>query len=387
MTTDNTNNNENNINEEVPDEVETFTCEWCTEDVTELSNESPDLCERCVDNYALTCEHPRCGDLIHYDDSFYINQTNERVCEDCYNRRYNSCYRHDTAFPNDDVCESCSDEGYDDDDDDYGDGNARIRSYSYKPSALFHDIVNGRVFQFHRDSGDQPVMGMELEMEFCGADGRRVVEILDDAFGQFAYFKHDGSLNDGVEMVTHPATLNYIRSLEWNRLREVTKLGVRSSNAPGATCGLHVHISKKYFEKRPTTFYRFLNMYYSFAEQWKAIANRDSHYGRFIPVEQAPMLQATRLMARHGAGEALYGERYVAVNLNNSQTAELRFFKGTLNPVSVVGTLESVHAVARFARASQFQVNPKALTWEKFREFTINEGYEAFNTLATKRGV
>jgi len=382
MTTDNT------INEEPIEEPPFCNCEWCdteiaTEDDVQYVNELQ-LCNDCHD-HAVPCGRRRCSTVVdtYSEGLYYIDQTNTSVCSDCADSYYTYCSTHDTYRNNGDHCSYCRE---DEEEYDY-DGGSGVHSYSYKPSPVFHDFMQQRKVLFNRDNGTNPMTGFELEMEYCNADSDDTVTTLTDIFGDFVYFKTDGSLNDGVEMVSHPASINFLRSLEWNRLSEVTRLGVRSSNAPGGTCGLHVHIGKAFFAGQETTFYRFLNMFYSFAEQWKIIGGRDSHYGRFLDPEDANMLHSVKAMRRNGHGSSLGGERYVAVNLQNRHTAELRFFKGTLNPATLMARIESVHAVARFAKDSRFKFNPKSLTWEAFREYTTNEGYEAFNALATKKGI
>ena len=61
------------------------------------------------------------------------------------------------------------------------------------------------------------------------------------------YCKHDGSLDDGFEIVTHPMSLEYhINEMPWCEvLGKAQQLGYRSHQAN--TCGLHVHVSRKAF--------------------------------------------------------------------------------------------------------------------------------------------
>ena len=58
------------------------------------------------------------------------------------------------------------------------------------------------------------------------------------------YCKHDGSLDDGFEIVSHPATLEYhTNTIPWKKiLDEALEMGYYSHNS--GTCGLHVHINR-----------------------------------------------------------------------------------------------------------------------------------------------
>ena len=64
---------------------------------------------------------------------------------------------------------------------------------------------------------------------------------------QNLYIKSDGSLDCGMELVTHPMTLQYhMEQMPWkNVLRKAVGLGYLSHRT--TTCGLHVHISRAAF--------------------------------------------------------------------------------------------------------------------------------------------
>ena len=57
-------------------------------------------------------------------------------------------------------------------------------------------------------------MGVELEIDGAGESTRNARELLEIANGRGLdrlYCKHDGSLEDGFELVTHPLTLGVSR--------------------------------------------------------------------------------------------------------------------------------------------------------------------------------
>jgi hypothetical protein len=223
-------------------------------------------------------------------------------------------------------------------------------------------------------------------MEAVGCELSSGATTAHNIFEQWCYLKHDGSLNNGFEMVSHPMSHEFIlEKFPWEKLRELSSMGMRSAQT--RTCGLHVHINRSFFSENPTTMYRFMSMFYRNAEQWKKIAGRsESTYANWSEYELSQMLRYTKSLKN--GGHSSNSDRYVALNLQNRNTIELRFFKGTLRPESFVGRLEAVHAVAQYANETRNRVSIKAShDWERFREWTIQNGFNHFNTYAESKGV
>ena len=71
----------------------------------------------------------------------------------------------------------------------------------------------------------------------------------------FLYFKHDGSLDEGCELVTHPMSPEYMMSDDGKKMwRDICEAalaeGMRSHDT--TTCGFHVHVSRDFFGKSGT---------------------------------------------------------------------------------------------------------------------------------------
>jgi hypothetical protein len=224
-------------------------------------------------------------------------------------------------------------------------------------------------------------------MEASECDLSEGAELAQEIYDKWCYLKHDGSLNDGFEMVSHPLSREFVTEhFPWQRLSELSALGMRSANT--RTCGLHVHINKDFFQKNPTTMYRFMSMFYRNAEQWKKIAGRsESSYASWSDYELERMLDYTKGMSV--GTHVRNNDRYVALNLQNRNTIELRFFKGTLRPQTFIARIEAAHAVAEYAYATRNAVSIKsAHDWDRFREWTIQQKtYTNFNTYAESKGV
>ena len=136
---------------------------------------------------------------------------------------------------------------------------------------------------------------MELEIDEAGEDSdnaRRLLAIANQGQPQL-YCKHDGSLNDGFELVTHPMSLSYHRTeMPWEALlREAVRMGYLSHQS--GTCGLHIHVSREAFGD-------------THAHQEAAIARMlyffEKHWEELLKFSRRTQRQLDRCAARRFAG-------------------------------------------------------------------------------------
>ena len=218
------------------------------------------LCEHCANEETVICS--RCGERVYRDDN--AGDENTPLCQPCYDRHYTSCERCGRILHVDDAY-------YEDDDEDYplcyechthARRNKMIEDYYYKPEPLF------------RGDGSR-YFGVELEIDGAGEDDSSAGQIMEIANGnglENLYCKHDGSLDDGFEMVTHPMTLEYhMKEMPWAKiLQEAIFLGYTSHQAN--TCGLHVHVNRNAFgeteEAQDAVIARIL---YFFEKNWEEL--------------------------------------------------------------------------------------------------------------------
>jgi DNA-directed RNA polymerase subunit RPC12/RpoP len=93
-----------------------------------------------------------------------------------------------------------------------------IHDYGYKPAPKFYGSANSNA----------PFMGVELEVDHgskCTDCARTLTKL--NKPDVLLYCKHDGSLDEGVEIVTHPMTLEYhMNEMKWkdiiSTLRDTT---------------------------------------------------------------------------------------------------------------------------------------------------------------------
>ena len=335
----------------------TFICEHCGESfpMSEVHYVGDaQICESCADEETVICSH--CGERVWRDDNAGDEDT--PLCQRCYDENYTTCSRCGAIIRNDDahyahedddepLCASC-----------YASRrcSSGIRDYYYKPEPIFH--------------GDAPrYMGVELEVDGAGEYGENAERILDigNADGELVYCKHDGSLNSGFEIVSHPCSLDYhLNVFPWpDILREAREMGYTSHQA--GTCGLHIHVSREAFGSN--------------AEEQDACIARvlyffEKHWGELLKFSRRTRRQLEQWANRYGLKEhpkeildnakaGNYRNRYTCVNLTNTDTVEFRMFRGTLKLNTFRATLQFVNRVCD-AALSLSDDEMKNLSWTNF---------------------
>lgn len=309
------------------------------------------LCSTCLDEETSLCDE--CGQRIWNDDN--EGSGDLILCSGCYENHYSNCSRCGGLIRNSRACY------FDDGDDPYCEScfnlldNRAIHEYNYKPELVFLG-TGPRYF------------GVELEIDEGGERERNAEKLLDIGNRNIEqiHCKHDGSLEDGVEVVTQPMSLDYhLNCMPWAEImQEAVKMGYRSHQA--GTCGLHVHVSREAFGD-------------SSESQDVAIARVlyfvEKHWNEMLKFSRRTQRQLDRWAARYGykdhPGEMMehvkkgYGNRYTCVNLTNETTIEFRIFRGTLKYNTLIATLQMVNRICDVAiYLSDNEL--KALSWSEF---------------------
>lgn len=312
------------------------TCSHCgcvLDDEEVLLFQEDVYCVDCLEELTVLCYH--CGKRIYRQD----NEGNADIplCGQCYSRYYVICDRCGTLLQEDDAY-------YESDDDDtpycyhcHRD-NETIHGYYYKPEPIFYG-TGPRYF------------GVELEVDGAGEDYRNARAVLEEANAceEYAYCKHDGSLDSGFEIVTHPMSLEYqCHHMPWSDVISALKgMGYTSHNA--GTCGLHCHVSRAAlgdtYEEQESTIARILYF-------------MEKHWEELVKFSRRTQKQLERWAARYGykdlpkeilkKAKGGYG-RYVCLNLTNDDTVEFRIFRGTLKKNTVLATLQLVDRICDVA--------------------------------------
>jgi hypothetical protein len=206
--------------------------------------------------------------------------------------------------------------------------------------------------KFHKLSNENenaPFFGIELEVERKNSNGLKHKYMAGLIDHEHWYFKTDGSLTDGFEIVTHPMTFNYIQQSTkefTNSLKLLVENGYNSYDAN--TCGMHIHISKNNF----TTWhlYRFLKFFVENKDFIVSISQRKMEKLKKWANIEDDSDSSLIYKAKKKDGNS---ERYVAINLKNSQTIEIRIFRGTLNINSFMKNIEFAHALFMYTKENK----------------------------------
>ncbi len=296
-----------------------YYCEECTDNIFMY-------CDECLEYHEIsllpTCDW--CGALICMRNTYHDEQDttlchscyeNSYCCDDCgeFVREENIIHAHSHTY-----CEYC-----------YTNGAHIIHSYSYKPSPIFFGRKSVKdLYALY--------LGVEWEVDY-GDDRNCFAESLSDI--SEVYCKFDGSLDEGVEVVTHPCTLDYhMEELPWKEIiTQAKEYNFRSHDT--VTCGLHVHLSRTGFgdnyDLQDKNIAKLVYLFEKFWGQIKKFSRRTEEnlsrwaqrYGLCVDVD-------TTYNNAKGSG------RRYAVNLCNSETVEIRVFRGTLNLETLMASLQ-----------------------------------------------
>ena len=301
-------------------------------DVINADGDTETWCYDCVSRNASRCEC--CGRWFLSHDFTTVHTDSddadctEEWCSDCVDEHATYCERCHTYHSDNCDCPNCADIG-------------RINGYSFKPSPQFKhmegEVVNSSTLYY----------GVEDETEGSGYEPERFARMLGETTEE-VYCKHDGSLNNGAEVVTHPCTLRYhLESDMWERVAEAGKMYNMKSHDT-TTCGLHVHISRKAFEGVEDYEEKLTLAYDRFRGYWKAISRRRDGVSRWSAFLSEKRGEKTNTKVSEVKMKKDRHDRYQAVNLCNSNTVEIRIFRGTLKVSTIKATLWLVDACNRF---------------------------------------
>lgn len=230
-----------------------------------------------------------------------------------------------------------------------------------------------------------PIIGMELEFELPTTE--KIEEKIWNRMTQIgdigAYLKTDSSIQNGLEIVTHPKSLK-----RWFEMRpQVEKLlddlradGYRSYQS--GRCGLHFHISLSSFFN-PLHAFRFLSFFMNNTTFCRKISGRNKtqydtycfgskrngdirrffvrHLDSYLPSARNSTFKKLKcrgslvqLYMDTGRSELNISEHHAAANLTKN-TVEIRIFRGTLNAEKIYSIMEFIESVRQFtAERSSF---------------------------------
>lgn len=327
------------------------------------------MCLSCFDEHTVACDD--CGTRVWQDEA--EGNDHRTLCYDCYSRYYTTCescgelIRNDEAYYEDDYpyCHSCYQKLED----------KAIKSYNYKPDPIF--FGSGNLF-----------MGVELEVDKGGECDDSAQVLLDSAnlHGERIYCKHDGSISDGFEIVSHPMTLEYhTDKMNWEDiLGKAVDMGYRSHDT--STCGLHIHCNRSAFGETYENQEKIIGrIVFFFEKHWLELVR----FSRRTPdnlnhwaARYATISTSTEETYKKAKDKRL--GRYVAVNLENDETVEFRMFRGTLCYRTFLACLELIDEICYHA-INMTDAQMEGMSWSDFVSRILPKKYELIEYLKSKR--
>lgn len=323
-------------------------CDHCdqwvsSDDIVSINDGDEYWCQSCADEDAYMCDD--CGDWytgqrIWHDDGY------RHICRNCADD-WVTCVDCGRVIRLDDAHESCGDWYCDSC---YGDRHSSaIHDYGYKPDPVFG-----------RRSGEAPdalTFGVELEVD-GGDDPVETASDVEDIAEGRVYCKHDGSLNEGFEIVSHPGTLaHHMYDMRWKGIcAKCENADFRSHDTE--TCGLHIHVGKKQlgaeWDDREAVAARLVVLA---ARLWSDLVvfsrRKESRLEEWAACPNVDITCPDDLQER-ALGTWRYG-RYQAVNLTNSSTIEFRLFRGTLKRDTIIASLQLVNNLCKYAMSHDME--------------------------------
>ena len=353
----------------------------------------------CNDCYNTTYECALCGRRhIPEDDEteFYLHD-GRRICRDCARRRTFECadcggrYPRSEARNHDNVlyCENCE-----------------SRHRPVRVITGYHHYSGGsQVWQF-RSLEEVNVykdlfMGIELEIDNGGENHNKAVQIT-TALGFPAQESNefkcttDGSLNDGFEIISMPATYEYhLTKYDWDAgMKKAASLGYSSHDAN--TCGLHIHVNRSYFDQSIENPETSTVLLMCNNRPWLEKFSRRTRWGYCDFKGDRRTFQSEDFKTANGRNNTTdsvlrsivsdcHGHGCM-VNFGNHATIEFRLFRGTLKHKTFVATLQLVkmmcYAIKHFRKEQLANVD---LRW--FKKFATNSNYTEFLEYIEERGI
>lgn len=351
---------------------EQLICSHCGEILTEETKREFDgeiMCELCFDEQTTICDC--CNERVWVENTECDSYTS--VCMRCYDYSYTRCEECGCIISRDDAhydgdypyCDDCYEKL----------DSGAIKTYDYKPEPIFYG------------SGDL-FYGVELEIDRGGevaSNAEKLLEIA-NSNSEHLYCKHDGSLDDGFEMVSHPASLYYhISGIDWLEIfNRAVQMGYRSHNT--STCGLHIHVSRSAFgstvEEQEIVIARIVHFvekhWWEIVKFSRRTEQNLNHWAARYATISAEVQDTYKKAKSKGLG------RYVAVNLENYHTIEFRLFRGTLKYKTFIATLQLVDMICRLA----IMLDDKSFEKMSWSDFVLQIGSdkpELIDYLKSKR--
>ena len=331
-------------------------------------------CSDCVENYSVVCEH--CGERFSedapcIDEREMWDGTYQHICDRCISNEFYWCVDCERYVHSSDVefvdgepyCPDCADEHR------HGDN---LHDYGHTSGMVFwgDDLKPMAKSNMTSRAKKALYLGLELETDYNDNAYALADDIAAKYNGDYLCCKRDGSLNsNGVEIVSQPMTPNaHLTMGMWENVVDIVREHGGKSHEAG-TCGLHIHLSRWFFKSHDAV-YRLDRLFNRFRTQMINFSRRtgggDMHWCRIDSYDELANVEEVwerkELWRRKKNGV----NRYEAVNDTNTNTVEIRLWRGTLNKETIRATIEFTAGLAIMCNNMTDELADK-LDWESLK--------------------
>ena len=307
------------------------------------------ICDDISEYKIASCYN--CSHLSYSDDQQYV-YGGDYACAPCITNYYfeddNGDYIHE--------------DDREDEDDEYHEDS--YGKYSYDACVINamrnmgHDKhwINGGM-RMPSDDKDEMLLGLEAEWEIRDEDD--MYDLVEDMHTQmrgFAIVKHDGSLDNGGEIVTIPATLKS-QKYRWTQFCESkTNFTNRCKAWHTSTCGTHIHVDRR--AVTPLEIGKLL------------LFVNGNHNSSFITAFAGRgITQWCKRYAKNIKDGLERTDKYESINTGKPNTIEFRMFRGNLSKSGIMRNLEFVHSLVRFVKQSPYDIDTDSLIDLRYENF------------------
>lgn len=212
-----------------------------------------------------------------------------------------------------------------------------LKGYNTKATATFD-------FKYGATPAYKIALGVELELDKLT---QKAIPLLKKHLGHHAIFKRDGSVSNGVEICTAPASLDIHKKEFKTFFENHAETGLKATN----NCGLHVHVDRS--KLKQTQIAKIL-MFMNHSENNTFIENIAGRKANNY-CEREQHTWDTTIHKKSGS-------KYTRVNLAPTETIEFRLFASTLDEKQFNRCLEFVQAVVDYTQSGEHEYSVKEIT-------------------------
>ena len=357
-------------------------CDSCgdyflTSNITKTPDTEENFCPDCINDDYHQCDS--CNNLCLNTDTVCVEEDNIELCQECFQRDYALCSNCNEVILRDDsstvnhrfYCDACFDElfrvcdicneTFDINDMAYNNSDECVcpECYIEEEDTSLYDYSYTPTFHYYGNGIDHLYFGIELEIE-----NYENSDYLSDINNNntILYAKADGSIDSGLEVVSHPTTFKYFNDnfdTVWLPILKSKEYGYRSYNT--TTCGIHIHIDKRAFST--LHLYKFMRFFYENDSFITRISQRKIEKLReWASNENTGQDIIYKAKTKHGNEN-----RYSAINLQPYHTIEIRIFRGTLEVSSFRKNIEFLHALYCYTKNAGIS----KITETDFRQYVL----------------